>query len=162
PPRQPRSLGSSLQHPVSNDTVAPTNGSRAFHSARTRCHNQQKPTEEEDEMAHADQRQPVTLINVFTVEPENQKALVDLLVQATEQVMSKQAGYLSARIHRSLDGRRVAVYARWRSAEDFMALGESADAAAHMRRARALASFDPVLYEVALTNESATALDESL
>ena len=71
--------------------------------------------------------------------------------------MSKQAGYLSARIHRSLDGRKVAVYARWRSVKEFMALTESADAAAHMGRARTLASFEPVLYDVVLTHESGSA-----
>jgi len=49
----------------------------------------------------------VTLINVFTVAPENQQRLVDLLVQATETVMSKQPGYVAANIHRSLDGTKV-------------------------------------------------------
>jgi hypothetical protein len=76
--------------------------------------------------------------------------------------MSKQAGFLSARIHRSLDGRKVAVYARWRSAREFMALTENAEAAAHMSRARTLASFEPVLYDIVLTHESASARDESL
>jgi heme-degrading monooxygenase HmoA len=116
----------------------------------------------EEEMAHAGEQQPVTMINVFAVEPENQQALVDLLVQATDEVMSKQAGYLSARIHRSLDGRKVAVYARWRSADEFMALSDNADAAAHMSRARTLASFEPVLYDIVLTHESASAHDERL
>jgi heme-degrading monooxygenase HmoA len=116
----------------------------------------------EEEMAHAGERQPVALINIFAVEPENQQALVDLLVQATGEVMNKQAGYLSARIHRSLDGRKVAVYAQWRSAKEFMALSENADAAAHMRRARSLASFERVLYDIVLTHESASGRDASL
>jgi heme-degrading monooxygenase HmoA len=113
-------------------------------------------------MSHAQQEPPVTMINVFTVEPDNQQALVDLLVRAADEVMSKQAGYLSARIHRSLDGRRVAVDARWRSAEEFAALAENADAAAHMSRARALATFEPVLYELVLTHDAGTALGERL
>jgi heme-degrading monooxygenase HmoA len=98
----------------------------------------------------------VTLINVFTVESERQQALVDLLAQATEEVMSKQPGYLSARIHRSLDGTRVANYAQWRSRADVEALAESSEAAAHMRRVRALASFEPVLYEVVFTHRAAS------
>jgi heme-degrading monooxygenase HmoA len=112
-------------------------------------------------MAHARQPEPVTSINVFEVEPENQQALVDLLARATDEVMAKQAGYLYTRIHRSLDGRKVAVCARWRSAEDFMALANNAAAAAHMRRARTLASFEPVLYDVVLTHESAGGHDQS-
>jgi heme-degrading monooxygenase HmoA len=112
-------------------------------------------------MAHPRQPEPVTLINVFTVEPESQQTLIDLLARATDDVISKQAGYLSARIHRSLDGRKVAVYARWRSAEDFMALAQNAAAAAHVHRARTLASFEPVLYDVVLTHESASAHDRT-
>jgi len=92
-----------------------------------------------------------TLINVFTVEPDNQQPLVDLLTHAAEAVMSKQPGFQSARIHRSLDGTRVAVYAQWRSREDFEALADNPDAAAHMRRARSLASFEPVLYDLVFT-----------
>jgi heme-degrading monooxygenase HmoA len=121
------------------------------------------PPNGRNDMAHVkQQQQPVTMINVFTVEPDDQQALIDLLVQAKEQVLSKQAGYLSARIHRGLDGRKVAVYARWRSAEDFLALAENAEAAAHMRRARKLAAFEPVVYDVVLTDEADGALDEKL
>lgn len=90
----------------------------------------------------------VTLINVFAVAPEDQPRLVDLLVVATEQVMSKQPGYVAANVHRSLDGAKVVVYAQWRSREDFQALAHNSEAAAHMRRVRELATFEPVLYEV--------------
>ena len=34
----------------------------------------------------------VTLINVFTVEPENQQRLVDMLVEATEKMMRNLPG----------------------------------------------------------------------
>ena len=98
----------------------------------------------------------VTMINVFTVEPENQQELVDLLTQAAESVMGNQPGYRSARVHRGLDGSKVAVQAEWRSRGDFEALAVNPDAAAHMRRARALASFEPVLYEVVFTHQAMT------
>jgi heme-degrading monooxygenase HmoA len=100
----------------------------------------------------AQERDDVALINVFTVEPENQQQLIDLLRQATVGVMSKQPGYLSARIHRGVDGRRVAVYAQWRNRRDFEALASNPDAAAHMRRARDMASLEPVLYEVVFSH----------
>ncbi len=48
--------------------------------------------------------------------PEQQQRLVDLLVEATEAVMKYQPGYVSANIHKSLDGTRVTNYAQWRSA----------------------------------------------
>jgi antibiotic biosynthesis monooxygenase (ABM) superfamily enzyme len=77
-------------------------------------------------------QQVTTLIKVFTVAPEDQQRLVDLLVEATEQVMSKQPGYLAANIHRSLDGTN---YAQWRSPQEFEAMTRNPDAVAHMRRA---------------------------
>lgn len=44
----------------------------------------------------------ITLINVFTVSPEDQKRLVDLLARATEEVVSRQPGYVSATFTRAL------------------------------------------------------------
>jgi heme-degrading monooxygenase HmoA len=90
----------------------------------------------------------VTMINVFAVAPENQQQLIDLLVEGAERVMATQPGYVSGHVHRSLDGTKVVVYAQWRSREDFQALAQNAEAAAHMRRVRELATFEPVLYEV--------------
>lgn len=97
----------------------------------------------------------VVMINVFRCRPEHQQRVIDLLRQALATVMSKQPGYLSGRVHRSLDGAGAAVYARWRSRDDFTALAGNAEAAAHMQRVRALATFEPVLYEVVLDHEIA-------
>ncbi len=52
-----------------------------------------------------------TLINVFTVEPQNQERLVKILEKATEEIMRNLNGFVSANIHRSLDGVRVVNYA---------------------------------------------------
>lgn len=60
----------------------------------------------------------VTLINVFTVEPEKQQTLVDMLVEATEKTIKHLHGFVSATIHKNADGVRVANYAQWRSRED--------------------------------------------
>ena len=46
----------------------------------------------------------VTLINVFTVAPEDQQRLLDVLAEATESVMRGLPGFVSANLHRSLDG----------------------------------------------------------
>ena len=56
-----------------------------------------------------------TLINVFTVQPNDQQRLVDLLIEATEKVTSQQEAFISAKIHKSLDGTRVVDYAQWKS-----------------------------------------------
>ncbi len=93
-------------------------------------------------------RQLMTLINVFTVKPEKQRELADLLVRATDETMKTLPGFVSASIHRSLDGTKVINYAQWRSKADFEALKEDPKAQAHMKAAAALASFEPIVCEV--------------
>jgi quinol monooxygenase YgiN len=90
----------------------------------------------------------VTLINVFTVEPENQQRLVDMLAEATEKTMKKLPGFVSANIHKSLDGVRVANYAQWRSREDFEAMLQNPKALAHMKPIMEIAKSDAHLYDV--------------
>ena len=97
----------------------------------------------------------VTLINVFTVPPEYQQRLVDLLIEATESVMSTLPGYVSANIHRGLDGRHVANYAQWRSREDFEAMLQHPQAGTHMGEAAKLATVEPNLYEVVYSDAAA-------
>ena len=90
----------------------------------------------------------VTLVNVFTIAPENQQRLVDVLTDATEQTMKHLPGFVSANIHSSFDGTRVINYAQWRTREDFEAMQKDPDAGPHMKKAAALASFEPILCEV--------------
>ena len=100
----------------------------------------------------------VTLVNVFVVSPEQQQRLADVLAEATRSVMNRFPGYVSANIHRSLDGTRVVNYAQWRRVEDFEAMVRDPSAQEHMRSASKLAtSFEPHLYEVVFTDRAADA-----
>jgi heme-degrading monooxygenase HmoA len=89
-----------------------------------------------------------TLINVFTVRPEDQDRLIGLLVEATEKTMKHLPGFISASIHKSHDRTRVVNYAQWNSKEDFEAMRSSPEAAVHMKAAAELAQFDPIACEV--------------
>jgi heme-degrading monooxygenase HmoA len=92
----------------------------------------------------------LALINIFTVAPDKADALVALLDQATETVMRRQPGFISANIHKSLDGRHVANYAQWRSQADFEAMQKNPECRKHMGDAAKLAEkFEPALYTVA-------------
>jgi len=93
-------------------------------------------------------RNILTLINVFTVAPEKQQELVALLIDATQQTMKRLPGFISANIHRSLDGKKVVNYAQWESMADFEAMRKNPEARPHMQAAAALAQFDPILCEV--------------
>ena len=90
----------------------------------------------------------VTLINVFTVEPENQQKLADLLVEATQKTMKNIPGFISATIHKSDDGVRVTNYAQWRSHEDYTAMLKNPAAAPHMQAITGISTFDAHLYQV--------------
>jgi quinol monooxygenase YgiN len=95
-------------------------------------------------------RDLVTLINVFTVEPSRQQALVDLLTKATDETIRHKPGFVSANIHKSHDGMRVTNYAQWRSREDLDAMLRDPEAQPHLREATALATaVDPHIYDVA-------------
>ncbi len=54
----------------------------------------------------------LTVINVFTVAPENQARLIDLLTRATESTVRYVPGFISAALHQSLDGAKVTMYAQ--------------------------------------------------
>jgi heme-degrading monooxygenase HmoA len=98
--------------------------------------------------------QVVTLINTFTVKRERQAELVRLLDEATHEVMRHIDGFVSANIHKSLDGTRVANYAQWRDEAAFRAMQQNERAREHMGRAAALAeTYEPILYEVSSIHE---------
>lgn len=91
----------------------------------------------------------LTLINVFTVEPDRQERLIEVLDRATEDVMRHRPGFISANIHRGLDGVTVTNYAQWESREAFEATMADPEARVHMAEAAELGSYAPILYEIA-------------
>jgi len=68
--------------------------------------------------------------------------------------MNGMPGFVSANLHESLDGTKVVNYAQWRSKEDFEAMFQNPEAAAHMGEAAKIAEkFEPHLYEVSFVDE---------
>ena len=94
---------------------------------------------------------PLTFINVFTVDPAKQDELVDLLARATEASVRQAPGFLSARLHRSLDGTKVTMYAQWQSLEAYQAMREDPGSLPYLERALTIATFEPGVYEVVQT-----------
>ncbi len=104
--------------------------------------------------ANIDSSRPVaTLINVFTVAPERQQELVDLLARATETTMKHQPGFICANFHLSQDGERVINYAQWESEEHYWAMRANPEAQVHMDEAAAIATdVQPRLFRVQSTH----------
>jgi quinol monooxygenase YgiN len=96
----------------------------------------------------------LTLINVFTVKPENQQELVDLLILATEESVTKITGFISSSLHKSLDGTKVTMYAQWKSAEDYQNMRNNPSASPYLEQALKIATFEPGMYEVVKTFNS--------
>jgi len=86
-----------------------------------------------------------TMINVFTVEPENQQQLIETWLKEGKQ-FEALPGFVSAALHRSTDGKRVINYAQWRKAEDWLDISRRAGQL--FGHFRAISQSDPHLYEV--------------
>lgn len=92
---------------------------------------------------------PLTLINVFTVDPEKQGDLVRLLERATEEQIKHRPGFISVNIHASLDGTQVVNYAQWDSEDDLRSMLADPEAQGHIKEISAIAQSAPQLYRVA-------------
>jgi quinol monooxygenase YgiN len=92
--------------------------------------------------------EPVTLINVFDVDPANQLELVALLTEGTENAVRHRPGFVSMSVLASNDGTRVVNYAQWRSYDDVKATIADPDVQGYARMAAELAQATPHVYSV--------------
>ena len=93
----------------------------------------------------------VTLINVFVVEPANQQRLIDLLIRATDKFVSRAPGFVSARLHSSLDVTKVTMLACWSSVEAYQAMRQDPAPRPLFEEALTIATFEPGMYQVVRT-----------
>ena len=95
-----------------------------------------------------------TLVNVFTVEPDNQQKLVQLLKEGTESFFSKQPGFISSSVHASKEGRRAINYSQWRSAGDIENFRKDPRFAPYVQSLAALSKAETILCEVVEVNHA--------
>ena len=94
---------------------------------------------------------PIVLINVFTVTPDKQNEVIELLTRATQDHVRHANGFISAKLHRSLDGTKVTMYAQWQSIEAYQAMRNDPAPLPFLQRALEIAEFDPGMYELVET-----------
>ena len=92
----------------------------------------------------------ITQINVFTVPDGGQQALIDLLIESAKTA-SQVEGWLSASLHRSLDGTRVVNYAQAQDEDAMRRVFVKLQADGFIARKKALGEAHPGLYEVVFT-----------
>ncbi len=94
----------------------------------------------------------ITLINVFTVDPSRQQQLVDALIETTKQVWCLQDGFISASIHKSKDRKKVVNYVQYKGKEAFDKRLDNPEAIIRMNEVLSMAKADGNLYDVVFTN----------
>lgn len=104
-----------------------------------------------NQVSETSDKSGIVLINVFTVAPADQQRLVDLLTCVTDDFVSRAPGFLSSTLHCSLDGTKVAMYAQWRSAEDYEAMRQDPGPLPFLEEALTFAMFEPGMYKIVRT-----------
>ena len=95
----------------------------------------------------------ITLINLFTMRPEDQLGLTRVQLGDMYWYGKQQPDAISANFHRSLDGVRFFNYAQWRSVEGLRRARETPDFKTHISNYRYFEmTGDPRMYEVVRTS----------
>jgi quinol monooxygenase YgiN len=89
-----------------------------------------------------------TLINILTVEPENQEKLIKLLRDNTEGVVSRLDGWISTSFIAATDQRHVVIYSQWHDLAAVEAMRTNPNMVAYFPRIAALAAFDSFVGDV--------------
>lgn len=92
-----------------------------------------------------------TLINVFSVSPENLDRLVALLKEGTDAWISKVPGFVSSSLHVSRDGKRVIIYGQWRSADAIATMRQRPEMPEYFERIKAIAQMEATICDVIST-----------
>lgn len=100
-------------------------------------------------------REVLTIINVFTVQPARQEELLNMLVKNTDDFISACPGFISANFHKSLDGKNVVNYGQWESMEAFQGMLKTEGGQKMLAEGKTIVdSIQPNVYQVYDTREA--------
>jgi heme-degrading monooxygenase HmoA len=93
-----------------------------------------------------------TVISTFEMSPGTCHDLMDALVDAYENFIRHQPGFVAVALHMNDAQTRIASYSQWKRREDFQAMLRSEEMRRRNRHIASLCSrFEPVMYEVSHT-----------
>lgn len=96
----------------------------------------------------SDQNPPVTQITVIDTDPSRLDAALSIM-QDRASFMSRQPGFVSISLHRSLDGRKIVNYVQWESKELLQSAHHHPEFRKEWRTLdNATAGIDPQLYQI--------------
>ena len=93
-------------------------------------------------------KEVVTLINVFTVEPENQSKLLELLRENTNTVITTLDGWISTSFIAAANRRKVVIYSQWRDVAAIEGMRTNPSMMAYFPRISALATLESIAGDV--------------
>lgn len=93
-------------------------------------------------------RQLLTVVNVFTVDPADADRLISVAVETAQRVTRSLPGFVSSSFHKSTDGGRVVNYAQWERAEAVRAGLDHPDVEGMLHELADLAQAAPGTYRV--------------
>ncbi len=93
-----------------------------------------------------------TVLTTFDVTPGTAQDLLDELISAYDEVISRQAGFIGAAIHVNDAQTRIANYSQWEKRDDFQAMLRTPEMRKRNRVINEMCkSFEPVMYDVVKT-----------
>ena len=96
----------------------------------------------------------IILINNFEVEDAaKQQKVVDILENSSKQILSKHDGFISTRIHKSLDGKKVMSYVQWENEDAIEKMLNDPRAIIQMNDIANVAKVERTLYQLVFTEE---------
>lgn len=93
----------------------------------------------------------ITVIFSFATEPARQQELIDLLIDSLEITTKHQPGFVSASLHKSLDGMRVFNYAQWRTQSEYKTFAQNPEDQVIGARFAQFQLLDLHVYEVVIS-----------
>ena len=96
----------------------------------------------------------IVLINNFEVEDATkQQKVADILENSSKQILSKHDGFISTRIHKSLDGKKVMSYVQWENEDAIEKMLNDPRAIIQMNDIANVAKVERTLYQLVFTEE---------
>jgi quinol monooxygenase YgiN len=106
---------------------------------------------------HVQDHEQVGVVDQTELEHLNQQRLVEAWQRGTDDLMRYLPGFISANIHRSLDGTKVINYAQWASPRAFQATLTDPKVQAYFEELSQIGTPAPVLAEVVSVHRAASA-----
>ena len=96
----------------------------------------------------------IILINNFEVEDATtQQKVADILENSSKQILSKHNGFISTRIHKSLDGKKVMSYVQWENEDAIEKMLNDPRAIIQMNDIANVAKVERTLYQLVFIEE---------